>query len=219
MTEPNRWSRVLLRSALGLVVVAGVACGGRRARPVQVLVPPALDVKHFGRVGLVLFTIERGKGDMDDFATRRFSENILTAQPGVEVLELGSADSVRRRMGEGDYGPATLKALGTARGVPVVFVGHLKVSDVKPSGGLHGLSLPRVEATISAELRVGLFSTETGGTLWRGSGTASRKIGGLSIVGGEPMFSAKDPNSEYAKLVRDLVDYVAGDLRGTWTTR
>lgn len=92
------------------------------------------------------------------------------------------------------------------------------MSNVTPSGGLHGLSLPHVEATVSAELTVALYSTESGGTLWRSSGTASRKIGGLKIVGGEPSFSAKDPNKEYATLVYDLVDYVTRDLRPTWYT-
>jgi hypothetical protein len=221
MRHPIRRTRVAPQAAGALLVVlmAGLACGGKRPVPVQILVPPQLDVKQYGRVGLVLFTVERAKGDMDDFATRRFAENILAAQPGVEVLEVGTADSIRRRVGEREYGPATLQALGAARGLPVVFVGHLKVSDVTPSGGLRGLAMPRVEARISADLRVGLFSTESGGTLWRASGSASRKIGGLSIIGGEPVFSAKDPNSEYAKLVRDLVDYVAADLRATWTTR
>ena len=61
---------------------------------------------------------------------------------------------------------------------PWCFVGHLKMSNVTPSGSLHGLSLPSVQATVSAELTVALYGTETGGTLWRSSGTASRKIGG-----------------------------------------
>jgi hypothetical protein len=116
-------------------------------------------------------------------------------------------------------GAMTAQALGESRRAPVVFVGHLKMSNVTPSGGLHGLSLPHVEATVTAELTVALYATETGGTLWRSSGTSSRKIGGLKIVGGEPSFSAKDPNKEYASLVYDLVDYVTRDMRPTWVTQ
>ena len=101
----------------------------------------------------------------------------------------------------------------------MVFIGHLKMSNVTPSGGLAGLSLPHLEATVSAELTVALYSTESGGTLWRSSGVASRKIGGLAIVGGEPYFSAKDPNKAYAGLVYDLVDYVTRDMRPTWETQ
>jgi hypothetical protein len=44
-------------------------------------------------------------------------------------------------------------------------------------------------------------------------------VGGLKIVGGEPSFSARDPNKEYAGLVYDLVGYVTRDLRATWQTQ
>jgi hypothetical protein len=205
-------------SALWVLLLA-MACGGGHPAPRQVLVPPRLDLKQYGRVGLVLFTIEKAKGDLDQVATSRFSEDLLAAQPGVEVLELGSGDSVRRRVGEKDQGGLTAQALGAARRAPVVFLGHLKMSNVTPKGGIAGLSLPHLEATVSAELTVALYSTESGGTLWRSSGVASRKIGGLSIVGGEPYFSAKDPNKAYAGLVYDLVDYVTRDLRATWQTQ
>jgi len=194
-------------------VLAGACGGGTR----QVLEPPRLDLKPYGRVGLVLFTVEKAKGSLNDLATQRFSEDILAAQPGIEVLELGAVDSVRQRVGETEYGPATAQALA-GRKIPVVFFGRLKISDVKASGGLAGLTMPHVEATISAELTVGLYSTETGGTLWRASGTASRKVGGLSIVGGEPYFSAKDPDKTYVAMVNDLVYHVTYDLRSTWVT-
>src|SRR5439155_1688843 len=112
--------------------------------------------------------------------------------------------------------PAAAQALGGERGVPVVFFGHLKVSNVKPSGGLVGLTLSHVEATVSAELSVELLSTKSGGTLWRSSATASEKVGGLSLVGGAPIFSAKDPNNAYGQLVNRLVYAVTYDLRSTW---
>ena len=212
-----------MRQSIGLVLVltllSAFCCGSRRVVPARVLVPPRLDLKQYGRVGLVLFTVERAKGELNALATRRFSEDILAAQPGVEVLELGSADSVRQRVGETEYGAATAQALGATRDVPVVFIGHLKVSNVTPSGGMHGLEPPHVEATVSAELTVALLATRSGGTLWRSSGTASRKIGGLAIVGGEPFFSAKNPNKAYVGLVNDLADYVTRDLWSTWQQR
>ena len=221
MRATSRLSPARVRPAAGLVgvLLLAMACGGGRPVPQQVLVPPRRDLKQYGRVGLVVFTIEKAKGDLDQFATRRFSEDLLAAQPGVEVLELGSADSVRQRVGERDMGAMTAQAVGAARRAPVVFIGHLKISNVTPSGGLRSLSLPHLEATVSAELTVALYGTETGGTLWRSSGVASRKIGGLAIVGGEPYFSAKDPNKAYLGMVNDLVDYVTRDLRPTWVTQ
>jgi hypothetical protein len=223
MKETSRLSPLRVRPTAGLIValLLAMACGGgggQRRVPSRVLVPPRLDLRQYGRVGLVLFTIEKAKGELDQVATMRFSEDLLAAQPGVEVLELGSGESVQRRLGEKDMGAMTAQSMGASRRTPVVFIGHLKVSNVTPSGGLASLSLPHLEATVSAELTVALYSTETGGTLWRSSGVASRKIGGLAIVGGEPYFSAKNPNKAYAGLVYDLVDYVTRDMRATWQT-
>jgi len=213
MREPNRVSPVPVRplAAVLLVVLAGMACAAHR-----VLVPPHLNLVPYGQIGLVTFTAENAKGSLHEFATRRFSEYVLAAQTGIEMLELGPADSVLRRTRAAELGPAAAQALGGERGVPVVFFGHLKVSNVKPSGGLVGLTLPHVEATVSAELSVELLSTKSGGTLWRSSATASEKVGGLSLVGGEPIFSAKDPNNAYGQLVNRLVYAVTYDLRSTW---
>ena len=97
-----------------------------------------------------------------------------------------------------------------------MFAGHIKVSNVKPSGRVLGLNVPQIEATISVEMTVGLFSTKTGGTLWRASGTAIEKVGQLGLSGGQPYFSAKDPKTAYGPLVSRLVEQVTHDLRPTW---
>jgi hypothetical protein len=172
-------------------------------------------LRQYGHVGLARFTVEGGKGALDELATERFSEYALAAQPGIEVLEVGSADSVRQRVGEQDPGPATAQALGTARGVPAIFFGHLKISDVKRSGGLQGF-VPFIKATVSLQLTVGLFATQTGGTLWRASATRSEEVGELQIVDGLPSFTAKDPRNAYGHIVNELVEAVTYDLRPTW---
>ncbi len=213
MREPNGVSPVGERRAAAalLVALSSLACGSHR-----VLVPPRLDLVPYGRVGLVTFTVEHAKGSLHEFATRRFEEEVLGTQTGIEVQELGSADSVLRRAGAAELGPAAAQALGGERGVPAVFFGHLKVSNVKPSGGVINLTLPHVEATVSAELTVELLSTKSGGTLWRASAAASEKVGQVALVGGEPYFSAKNPNDAYGRLVNRLVAAVTRDLRPTW---
>ncbi len=125
-------------------------------------------------------------------------------------------DSLVRRVGETQFGPASAQALGQERDVPAVFVGHLKVSNVKPSGGIIGLSVPFVQATVTVDLLVRLISTRSGGTLWRASASASEKVGSVALVGGVPNYSAKDPNDAYGRLVNSLVWTVTQDLRPTW---
>jgi hypothetical protein len=185
------------RIAVVLTALASAACASHR-----VLVPPTLVLHPYGGVGLVTFTVENGRGALGDFITRRFEESMLAAQPGIEVQEFPIADSGA--------------ALGGARGVPVVFLGRLKVSNVKPSSGLAGLTLAHVEATVSADLSVELRSTRTGGVLWRASAGATEKVGELTIIGGVPEFSARDPNVAYGHLVDRLVRAVTWDLRSTW---
>ena len=199
------------RTGAFLLLLIAAACASRR-----ILVPPRLDLAPYGSVGLVTFTVENARGSLQDFVTRRFGEEVLRSRTGIELQELGPADAVLQQVGETRLGPAAARALGGERGVPAVFFGHLRVSDVKPSGGLIGLTLPHLEATVSAELVVELLSTKTGGTLWRSSAAAREKVGELALIGGEPHFSATDPNDAYGRLVDRLVNAVTYDLRPTW---
>src|SRR3989454_5011584 len=146
--DPSRKESLVKASATILTLVAAMGCGGGQTSH-TVLVAPRLNLLPYGSVGLVTFSIEKAKGTLNEFATRRFEEYLLAAQSGIEVQEFSQADST--------------PALSGARGVPVVFLGHLKLSDVKPSGGLIGLTLPHVEATVTATLAVEPPSTNTRG--------------------------------------------------------
>src|SRR6266699_1927734 len=189
--------------AAALLVLCTVACGGHTPLH-NVLLPPAMDLTQYGHVGLVTFTTENAKGKLSALATGKFEEYVLGAQKGVEVLELGAPERLLQRAGATDLGPAAAQTLATdSNPVPLVFFGHLRVSNVKPSGGLLGIT--HLEGTVTVELTVALLSTKTGGTLWRSSSTRSEKIGGLSIVGGVPYFSAEDPNDAYGHLINALV--------------
>ncbi|MGH7530783.1 MAG: hypothetical protein ACREMN_10410 [Gemmatimonadales bacterium] len=163
--------------------------------------PPNLNLQPHGAVGLYTFSVENAKGTLHEFATRRFEEHVLAAQSGIEVREFQQADSAEAYSGE--------------RAVPVMFFGHLKISDVKPRGGLAGL-VPTIEATVTAELSVWLVNTKTGGTLWRRSSKLTEEVGGITLVGGLPSFSARDPNDAYGQLVNRLVYDVTYDVRSTW---
>ncbi len=202
---------VLSRVAPLLAAVAVLDCASHR-----VLVPPRLDLVPYGRVGLVTFTVENAKGTLHQFATRRFEEAVLQAQTGFEVLELGSADSVLRRTGQAELGAAAAESLGARHDINAVFFGHLRISNVSPSGGLLGLAAGLIEAKVSAELTVELVNAKTGGTLWRSSGVASEQVGSVSLAGGVPTFSATDPNVAYGRLVNRLVNFVTRDFRSTW---
>ena len=207
-----RWSRRVSGAAVLAVLASG--CGGNK-----VLVPPRLDLHPYGRLGLVTFTVENAKGSLHQYATGQFAEAVLAAQPGIEILELGSVDTLLQRVGEPELGIAAAQALGKQRNVAAVFAGHLKVSNPSPSGGLAELVNPHLEATVRVDLTVRLLSAQSGGTLWRSSAWATERVGQVALVGGQLEFGAQDPKVAYGRLVNRLVALVTQDFWSTWQQR
>src|SRR5258705_396853 len=196
---------------LALIAVIGAACAAKR-----ILQPARMDLHPVGRIGLVLFSVENAKGNLNQFATERFAENVLSAQPGVEILELGNMDTLMQRVGERELGPLTAQELGKQRGLSAVFAGHLKVTNPTASGGLAGLVTPHLEATIRTDLSVRLLSAQSGGTMWRSSAWATQKVGGVSIIGGPVNLRARDPKTAYGPMVNTIVNIVTEDMWPTW---
>ena len=195
--------RVLVCS---LTILAVFGCGGSH-RPLRqrVLLPPTLNLVPYRNIGLFEFSVENAKGTLHQFATRRFEEYVLAAQTGIEVQEFKSADSSRVFASGAD-----------TNGCPVAFFGHLKISNVKPHGGLTAGLSPVLRATVTVDLSVWLVNTRTGGVMWRRSSSSTEEVGGLSFIGGTPEFSARDPNDAYGHLINQLVYNVTYDVRSTW---
>jgi hypothetical protein len=174
-------------------------------------VPPRLDLRPYAKLGLVTFTVENAKGSLHQLATDRFEEEVLAAQPGLEILDLGPLDSA--------LDVARAQQIGKQRGVAAVFAGHLKVTNPQASGGIAGLLTPHLEATIRVDLSVRLLATQSGGTVWRSSAWATQRVGEVALVGGELNFAARDPKEAYGALVNRLITLVGQDLWPTWQTR
>jgi hypothetical protein len=203
------------RRAQWLLALCGAfalsACGAHYAQ-----VPARLQLEPYGRVALVTFTTERPADSLEALATRHFAEALLATQSNVELLELGPADSTVRRLAAGGDNAALAQALGHDRDVAAVFLGHLKVTDVKPRGIVASTHDLRVGASVSGELTVSLVSARTGGTVWRSSAMASQNVGRVSISEARPSIAVRDPNDAYQEVVRELVADVTRDLRPTW---
>lgn len=178
-------------------------------------VPARLDLTPYGRVALVTFAADQPNDPMSALATQRFAEALLSSQTGVELLELGSADSTLRLLPANVDGSALAQTLGRQKNVPAVFVGTLKVSKVKPQGHI-GLSGMNVRAGVSAELTVRLLSTSTGGTVWRSSSVASGTVGRIDISDRLPSIALRDKEEAFGEVVQQLIAEVTRDLRPTW---
>jgi hypothetical protein len=178
-------------------------------------VPARLDLTPYGRVALVTFAAEQPNDPISALATQRFAEALLSSQSGVELLEVGSADSTLKTLPGNVDGAALAQTLGKQKNVPAVFVGTLKISRVKPQGHI-GVSGLNVRAGVSAELTVRLLSTSTGGTVWRSSSMASGTVGQLNISDRLPSLALRDKEEAFGEVVQQLIAEVTRDLRPTW---
>ena len=178
-------------------------------------VPARLDLVPYGRVALVTFVADQPNDGISSLATQRFAEALLSSQSGVELLELSTADSALRTLPVNADAAAIAQALGKQRGVPAVFVGALKVSNVKPKGHISTSGF-NVRAGVSAELTVRLLSTSTGGTVWRSSALANGTVGRIDISDRLPSIAVRDKEEAYGELVQQLIAEVTRDLRPTW---
>jgi hypothetical protein len=181
-------------------------------------VPARLELAPYGRVALVTFTADQPNPGISSLATQRFAEALLASQTGFELLELGGADSLLKNLSPNTDAVALAQALGKQKNVPAVFVGFLKISNMKPSGHIDGSGM-NVRAGVSAELTVRLLSTSTGGTVWRSSGAANGTVGRIDITDRLPSFAIRDKDEAYGEVVSDLVAQVTRDLRPTWIKR
>jgi hypothetical protein len=203
--------RALCRIALAVCgSLALSACAAKYAQ-----VPARLDLHRYEQVALVTFTTEGESDGLAALATRRFAEAALQAQPGVELLELPASHPVLKAHPAGTDPVVIAQALGEQGEIPAVFVGHLKVSRVKPRARLSASDV-KVRATVSAELTVRLLSTRTGGTLWRSGSTASGTVGKVAFAGGLPSVAIRETEEAYGEVVEQLVSEVTRDLRPTW---
>jgi hypothetical protein len=179
-------------------------------------VPARVDLAPYGRVALVTFSADHGDSSLAAVATQRFAEALLGSQSGIELLEVAASDSALQHVPANLDNGSFAQAVGREKNVPAVFLGHLTVSHVKPTGHLSASGYANVKASVSAELTVQLLSTSSGGTVWRSSAATSGTVGKVTVADGLPTVSVRDPNDAYGEMVGRLAATVTRDFRSTW---
>ncbi|MBA3259787.1 MAG: hypothetical protein H0T68_10015 [Gemmatimonadales bacterium] len=202
------WNGATLLAICGMLALS--ACASKYAQR-----PARLDLQPYGHVALVAFTSENERGGLSALATQRFAEAVLESQTGFELVELGGSDPALKDLPARTDPVVLAQALGEKKNLPAVFVGHLKVSGVKPRARISAGDM-NLRAAVSAELTVRLLSTRTGGTLWRSSSVADGTVGKVGLAGGLPSIAVRDAETAYGKMLHAMVADVTRDLRPTW---
>jgi hypothetical protein len=211
MLANSAYRPVRMQYALALCGAMAVsACASKYSQ-----IPARLNLAPYGRIALVTFSADQPNTAMSSLVTQRFAEALLSSQSGIELLELGSADSSLKALSASTDGVALAQELGKQKNVPAVFIGFLKLSNVKPRGHIDASGV-NVRAGVTAELTVRLLSTSTGGTVWRSSAAANGTIGRLNISDRLPSIAVRDKEEAYGEVVSQLITDVTRDLRPSW---
>ena len=205
-----------LARALLLASLAG-ACSST----ILVQVPPRVVLDHEQTIGIVTFDAQGGAIGTRDVASR-FVEAILQGQPGVPVLELGSAASVLSAVGSTELDSDAARLIGQRFGVHALIVGSLSMKESEPRIDVdvdQGFDLASLHAQVRLDgrLEAKLVETERGATLWRGSSTRWIQLARVSgSSGGFGSIDLPDRERQIERLVHDMVEEASCDFRPTW---
>ena len=194
------------------LLIALAACS---SNTVLVSVPPRMDLKSYGALGIVEFAAnEPGTGAR---ATRQFQEHVQAAQPGTPFLELGDRRTVLAGVGASELDAAALRKIGQKYGVRAVFVGEVVYSE--PRVDVKVVDITKLQGGVRAEMRGDissrLFETATGASVWSSSAWARREVGSLRVSADQGVSGGMSKANPREEMVLALVYHLTQDFRPT----
>jgi hypothetical protein len=209
-----------VRPSIGfaLLLAAAVLAGCTRTQLVSV--PPRIDLKSYGTLGVVEFTSNAGAA-VDARATRGFEERIHAAQPGTPLLELGSREKVLAAVGARELDAAALKRIGAKYSVDAVFLGEIVYSD--PQTKVQITDLTRLEGsaktTLRGDMSAKLLETRSGAAVWSSGSWATRTIGGVSVSAQGGVSGGMREGDPRELMLPAMLDHLTGDFRPSTVKR
>jgi hypothetical protein len=195
-----------------LAVIVFLSCGGSQ----KVLVPPRIDLKPYGTIGMIQLE-SNAKGNLADYTSQRILHALQEAQPGTPVVELGSMQNALSSIDRSALDIDAVKLLGTKFGIGAVITGKLEVEKVKPAVNITSLiTSMSVSAYVEATLSAKLVETKAGATVWSNAAQGRENVASVSLMGGDTYFDAKDPEKAYGSLIKRLVRLMNDDFWAHW---
>ena len=193
-----------------------VLCGCSSTRTVLVSVPPRVDVRSYGAVGVVEFASNSG-GAIGARAARRLEEEVQAAQPGTRFIELGEPQTVLAAVGASQFDYAAAKKIGEKYGVGAIFVGDIAYS--QPKMDIRVIDVAKFEGNVRAEMRGDvsgrLIETATGANVWTSSAWAHRQLGALSVSAERGVNGGMGEANPQEAMLPALVYQLTRDFRPT----
>ena len=186
----------------------------------KVLVSPLIDLKAYQTIGVIDFSIT-ADSDLREYVTQHYIQAVQSAQPGVRLLELGSAEHVLKTVSRKQLDLAAIKSIGSAYHVDALLSGHFSASEPKPNVRLSSTwRSMHAGAIVEASLISKLWETDSGVTLWTNSTLKKEQVASLKAdTNGNIEFGASDPKETYGNLVPELVYSNTTDFRPYYVYR
>jgi hypothetical protein len=202
-----------MRSYLRLTLLSLAALCGCSST-VVVPVPPRMDLKSYGTLGIIEFSSNAGPA-VNAQATRRFQEQVQAAQPGTPFIELGTREAALAAAGSGKLDAEALRKIGAKHGLAAIFVGEIVYSE--PKAEIRLKDLTALEGGVRAEMRGDISSrlvdTRTGASVWSSSAWARRQIGRLNVSAEHGVSGAMSKSDPREEMVPALVYQLTHDFR------
>jgi hypothetical protein len=197
--------------ALSSLLLLFFACGRYAWFPPEVNIPPEQ------KIGLIQFTLKDAEGGLDVFATDRFLEEIIQAQRGARLLELGTLQEVLADVGEEKLDADAVRKIGSRHGVDSIFTGEIMISDVKPQVSVDAfIETLGVRASFTIHVSAKLQSTDAAVVLWTDSVERKETVAYFGLRHGEvPYFGVQDKDEANRRLIDKVIYDLTWDFRPT----
>lgn len=203
-----------MRKSAGFALVLSVATLLGCSSTVLVQVPPRMELRSYGTLGIVEFASSAGPA-LGARATREFQAHIHAAQPGTGILELGTREALLAAVGSRELDAEALRRIGEKHGVSAIFLGDVIYSE--PKTDVRVTDINKLEGGVRTEVRGDisgrLVETRSGASVWSSSAWARRQVGRLSVSaerGVSGTMRGADPREE---MVPALVYHLTQDFR------
>jgi hypothetical protein len=197
-----------MRRNAGIHLLLSLAMLAGCSHTVLVSVPPRVDVKSYGTLGIVDFGSNSGP-DVAARALRQLEEDVQAAQPGTRVIELGDRQALLAAVGSDRLDIAALKKIGEKYGVGAVFVGELAYS--QPTMDVQVTDVAKLQGGVSGRL----LETATGASVWTSSAWARRQLGSLSVSAAHGVTGGMGEANPREAMLPALVYELTRDFRPT----
>jgi len=203
-----------MRTYAGFSLLLSLAMLWGCSSTVLVSVPPRMDLKSYGTLGIVEFG-SNSDGAINVHATRQFQQQIQAAQPGTRFIELGNREAVLAAVGGRQLDVDALRRIGEKYGVAAIFLGDIVYSE--PRTDVKVTDLTKLEGGMRTEIKGDISSrlveTRTGASVWSNSAWARRQIGRLSVSAEQGVSAGVSKSNPREEMVPALVYQLTHDFR------